>query len=79
MQYLSLQRHCISIIPEDPYWSGLYTRSRRMMHSLFAQASRLSSSSSQDLRDIDHRMHDMKYVEGWCSISEGLKIILTNI
>ncbi len=44
------------------------------MHSLFAQASQLSSSSSQNLRDVDHRKHNMEYIGGWCSISERLKI-----
>ncbi len=48
------------------------------MYSLFAQASQLSLSSSQNLRDIDHRVHNIKYVAGWCSTSEELINILTN-
>ncbi len=59
--------------PEDSQQSWLMT-----VYSLFAQASQLSLFPSQNLRDIDHRMHNMEYVKGWCSISETKKI-LTNI
>ncbi|KAK0442124.1 hypothetical protein EV421DRAFT_1904301 [Armillaria borealis] len=70
IQHLSAQRHIITISATegpDLYSSEHYKRSRWMVYSLFAQASRLSSSSSQNLRNIDRRIHNMKYVEVLCS------------
>ncbi len=49
------------------------------MYSLFAQASRLPLSSSKNLRDVDRRVHNMKYVQGQYSISDELRNILTNL
>ncbi|PBK83433.1 hypothetical protein ARMGADRAFT_669498 [Armillaria gallica] len=46
-----------------------------MMYSLFAQASRLPLSSSKNLRDVDRRVHNMKYVQGRQHVSFVLQII----
>ncbi|PBK83446.1 hypothetical protein ARMGADRAFT_669972 [Armillaria gallica] len=55
------QEHYIVISPQTLQTPEYYTQSQQMMYSLFAQASWLSLSSSQNLRDIDHRVHNTKY------------------
>ncbi len=66
------------ISPSEARWIKDFAQSRQMMYALFAQASQLSLSSSQILRSIDYRVHNMQYIEGWYSISEKLRNIMTN-
>ncbi|KAK0192035.1 hypothetical protein F5146DRAFT_1222251 [Armillaria mellea] len=62
--YLSaVQDHCLVISPNHLWTSEYSTLPRRMVYSLFAQASRLSLSRSQNLTGSDHRVHGMKDVE----------------
>ncbi|PBK63347.1 hypothetical protein ARMSODRAFT_540743 [Armillaria solidipes] len=62
--YLSVvQNHCLVISPNYLWTSEYFTNPRRMVYSLFAQASRLSLSRSQNLTGSNHRVHDMKDVE----------------
>ncbi|PBK63384.1 hypothetical protein ARMSODRAFT_1024119 [Armillaria solidipes] len=55
IQYLSVRGPLFTIWPEGLHW---HKRDK---------TSRLSSSSSQNLRDIDCRMHNMRYIEVLCS------------
>ncbi|KAK0496521.1 hypothetical protein EDD18DRAFT_208734 [Armillaria luteobubalina] len=60
----AIQDHCIMISPYHLWTSEYFTNPRRMMYSLFAQASRLSlSRRSQDPTGNNHGVHGMKDVE----------------
>ncbi|KAK0449642.1 uncharacterized protein EV420DRAFT_1565200, partial [Desarmillaria tabescens] len=74
------QEHSLHIAPWDHGSSEYYTRIQQIMvYSWFAQASQLSLSSSQDIRGLDHRMHGIKYIGGWCGITDELGNILTKV
>ncbi|KAK0449627.1 uncharacterized protein EV420DRAFT_1565104, partial [Desarmillaria tabescens] len=69
-----IQEHSLHIAPRDHGSSKYYAKTQHMVYSWFAQASRLSLSSSQNVRGLDRRMHDLKYVGGWCSIKRNWAI-----
>ncbi|SJL16245.1 uncharacterized protein ARMOST_19765 [Armillaria ostoyae] len=58
-----IEDHFLTISPQASWTPEHYIQPRHMMHSLFAQVSRLSFSSSQNLRGIDRKVHNMKYVK----------------
>ncbi|PBK83464.1 hypothetical protein ARMGADRAFT_670763 [Armillaria gallica] len=64
LRYLSVfEENYLVISPRDVSTPEHCTRSRQMVRSLFAQAPRLSSSTSQNnVRGIDPRVQDMKYI-----------------
>ncbi|PBK83425.1 hypothetical protein ARMGADRAFT_669231 [Armillaria gallica] len=73
IKYLSLQSQHFMISPQVQGMFGVrefpeYSKRSWLMtvYSLFAQASQLSLSPSQNLRDIDYRMHNMEYVKVLC-------------
>ncbi|SJL16248.1 uncharacterized protein ARMOST_19768 [Armillaria ostoyae] len=52
-----------------------YTQARQTIYSLFAQASQLSLSSSQNLESIDHKVHNIQDIEVCHFVSFRLEIM----
>ncbi|KAK0215605.1 hypothetical protein IW262DRAFT_1511527, partial [Armillaria fumosa] len=59
----AVRNHCLVISPNHLRTSEFLTDSRRMVYSLFAQASRLSLPLSQNPAGSNHRVHSVKDIE----------------